>query len=87
MPLIFLQDFFAREAINRIADHSAGFSNQPLFLFLSFTAPHTPLQAPPELVNLVHFLRNLKIQCFSNNMTLLLITSQNSYYPRNTVDL
>ena len=63
-----LQDFFATEAEYRIADHAATFSNQPLFLFMGFTAPHTPLQAPQELVNLVDYsidtFQNLKSLCF-----------------------
>ena len=47
------QYFFAEEAERRISDHSTNHPEKPLFLYIAFTAPHTPLQAPPELVELV----------------------------------
>ncbi|TAH37127.1 MAG: arylsulfatase [Planctomycetota bacterium] len=40
-------DLFAAEAVRIIEDHDPG---RPLFLELAFTSPHTPLQAPDELV-------------------------------------
>jgi arylsulfatase A-like enzyme len=41
----------AREAARLIAKHDA---KMPLFLWLSFSAPQTPLQAPPELIERYH---------------------------------
>ena len=43
-------------ATDRIADHAKKYSEDPLFLYMPFTAPHTPLQAPPELIELVSIL-------------------------------
>lgn len=40
-------DYIARAAVDVISSHS---KEQPLFLWASFTAPHTPHQAPWELV-------------------------------------
>jgi arylsulfatase len=38
----------ADHAIKCLKEHAAKFSSQPFFEFLAFTAPHFPLQAPPE---------------------------------------
>jgi len=38
----------ADHAINCLQEHAREFSSQPFFEFLAFTAPHFPLQAPPE---------------------------------------
>jgi arylsulfatase A-like enzyme len=38
-------DLFGAEAVKVIADHD---QTSPLFLYLAFTAPHTPYQAPAE---------------------------------------
>lgn len=38
-------DLFAQEAVHLIDHHD---TSQPLFLYLPFTAPHTPLQALPQ---------------------------------------
>lgn len=40
-------DLLAAEAVRLIEEHDPA---QPLFLYLAFTAPHTPLQAPEDLV-------------------------------------
>ena len=49
----YLQHFFADEAKRQIINHADNFQDTPLFLYLALTSPHTPLQAPPELINLV----------------------------------
>ena len=38
----------ADHAIRCLKDHAARYSDQPFFEYLAFTAPHFPLQAPPE---------------------------------------
>ncbi len=38
----------ADHAIKCLKEHAEKFSKQPFFEFLAFTAPHFPLQAPPE---------------------------------------
>lgn len=39
---------FAQHAIDMLADHQTNHHNQPFFLYLAFTVPHFPVQAPPE---------------------------------------
>ncbi|WP_262030273.1 arylsulfatase B [Microvirga sp. Mcv34] len=39
---------FGREAVKLITDHDV---SRPLFLYLAFTAPHTPYQAPQEYLD------------------------------------
>ena len=41
----------AGEAINQLREHANTFPSDPFFLYLAFTAPHFPLQAPEELIN------------------------------------
>ena len=48
-----LQYLFAEMANNRISDHAQKYSEDPMFLYMAFSAPHTPLQAPSELIELV----------------------------------
>ena len=40
-------------ATDRISDHAKTYSEDPLFLDVAFTAPHVPLEAPPELIEMV----------------------------------
>ena len=47
------QHLFADMATERIADHAKRYSEDPLFLYMAFTAVHTPLEAPPELIQMV----------------------------------
>ena len=47
------QYLFAEMATDRIADHAKKYSEDPLFLYMAFTAAHTPLEAPPELIQMV----------------------------------
>ncbi len=39
---------FAQHAIDMLADHQTNHHDQPFFLYLAFTVPHFPLQAPPQ---------------------------------------
>ena len=41
----FSTDLYTRKAVNIIANHDP---DQPLFMLLSFQAPHAPLQDPPD---------------------------------------
>ena len=41
-------DIFGDEAIRWLRDHAARAAKQPFFLYLPFTAPHSPFQAPDE---------------------------------------
>ncbi len=47
-PLPYLTDAFGNEAVGFIERHK----DEPFFLYLSFNAPHTPLQAPDSLIDL-----------------------------------
>jgi len=38
----------AQHAIDMLGDHQAQHAGQPFFLYLCFTVPHFPIQAPPE---------------------------------------
>ena len=52
-------------ATDRIADHAKRYSEDPLFLYIGFTAVSlklTPLGAPPELMQMVKNLILLMIQ-------------------------
>ena len=53
MTLIILQYLFAEMATDQIADHAQKYADKPLFLYMAFSAPHIPLQAPSELMELV----------------------------------
>ncbi len=39
---------FAQHAIDMLADHQTNYHDKPFFLFLAFTVPHFPLQAPAQ---------------------------------------
>ena len=44
----YLTDFFTDDAVTWITDRSAAKAQSPWFLFLSYNAPHGPLQATEE---------------------------------------
>ncbi|XP_067945659.1 arylsulfatase B-like isoform X2 [Watersipora subatra] len=46
---VYSTDYFKRRALEVIDEHDR--SGQPMFMFLSFQAPHTPNQAPQELLD------------------------------------
>jgi arylsulfatase A-like enzyme len=48
-------DLIAREAVDVIAAHDVG---QPLFLYVPFNAPHTPLQAPQQYLQKYAHMQN-----------------------------
>ena len=44
-------DFFAAQLIDQLrTTHGGGQGSKPFFAYLAFTAPHAPLQAPPEAI-------------------------------------
>jgi len=44
----YLTDAISEEAVKNVRDHARDHSESPFFLYLSYTAPHWPLQALPE---------------------------------------
>lgn len=40
----------ARYAVKYLAEHAAEYQDRPFFLYLCFTSPHFPLQAPQEVI-------------------------------------
>ena len=42
---MFSTEMYSREAIQKIRDHD---QNSPLFMMVSFQAPHNPFQKPPQ---------------------------------------
>ena len=49
-PNFYYTDAISREAVRNIDAHREDHSNQPFFLYLAYTAPHWPLQAPAETI-------------------------------------
>lgn len=47
-PTVHATELFTREAITVIEKHAESDKEKPMFLMLSYTAPHDPLQADPE---------------------------------------
>ena len=64
-------DLYKDRAIELIDEHSN--SKDPMFMFLSFQAPHTPNQVTPKLLNCQIYLLELVIQqgvvCMINIIT------------------
>ena len=63
-------DLIAAEAVRVIADHAASQAERPLFLYVPFNAPHTPLQAPPEQIA-----RNQEIKNRDRRIHAAMVTS------------
>lgn len=55
-------DVFTEEAETIISAHDV---EQPLFLYLAYTAPHAPLQAPASIVNKFSYIKNQKRRIFA----------------------
>jgi arylsulfatase A-like enzyme len=56
-PETYLTDYFSEQAVEFIRDHQ----DEPWFLFLSYNAPHTPMNAKPELLRkYAHIPNNLR---------------------------
>ena len=47
----YVSDAVADHAVDCLREHQQHYTDQPFFHFLAFTAPHFPLQAPPEDVD------------------------------------
>lgn len=56
------------EAVRRIERHDAG---KPLFLYVAFNAPHTPLQVPPEYLRPYEKISNSKRRSFAAMVTCM----------------
>ena len=50
-PNFYYTDAISHEAVRNISAHRANHSNRPFFLYLAYTAPHWPLQAPAETID------------------------------------
>ncbi len=46
----YVTDAIARHAVEMLQEHSRDHAEQPFFLYLCFTSPHFPLQAPEEVI-------------------------------------
>ncbi|XP_054268843.1 arylsulfatase I-like [Macrosteles quadrilineatus] len=62
----FSADLFTREAESVIQDHDV---SKPLFLYLSHTAPHAPLQAPRDAVDSVKHIAERKRRIYAAMVT------------------
>lgn len=51
-PGFYSSDVIAQKLVSQIANDGNGGDAAPFFAYLSFTAPHSPLQAPPEDIQL-----------------------------------
>lgn len=58
-----------KEAVDLIRKHDAG--KQPLFLFMAFNAPHTPLQAPESYLKQYDGIKNKKRRSYAAMVTCL----------------
>mgnify|MGYP000510064199 CR=1 FL=1 len=59
----YLTDAFSREAVRFISD--AGKTEDPFFLYLSFNAPHTPLEAKEEDLKLFSHIKDKKRRTYA----------------------
>ena len=59
----YLTDAFSREAVRFIND--SGKTDDPFFLYLSYNAPHTPLQAKEEDLKLFSHIKNKKRRTYA----------------------
>ena len=48
----YCSDVFTNEAVEFIKNHNSSGKDQPFFVYLSFNAPHTPLQLPEKYYNM-----------------------------------
>ena len=61
-------ELIATEAINIIKNKD---QNRPLFLYVAFNAPHTPIEAPIELINEFTDIENEKDRVYAANVSAL----------------
>mgnify|MGYP002623891896 FL=1 len=61
-------DLIGREAARLIADHD---QSKPLFLYVPFNAPHTPLQAPPDYIERYAHMPNKQRRIFAAMVTCM----------------
>jgi arylsulfatase A-like enzyme len=66
-PVTYFTDDLGRESLEFITRHK----DEPFFLFLSHTAPHTPLQAKPEDLELYKYLPNARRQILASMLHAL----------------
>ena len=57
----YLTDFFSDEAVNWVTDHQ----HEPWFLLLSYNAPHTPMQAKEEDLQLYSMIQDPKRRAYA----------------------
>ncbi|MHC4895884.1 MAG: arylsulfatase B [Planctomycetota bacterium] len=61
-------ELIGKEAVRLIQDHDL---KKPLFLYVAFNAPHTPLQAPERYIEMYESIRNQRRRTFAAMVTCL----------------
>jgi arylsulfatase A-like enzyme len=61
-------DLIANEAVRILTEHSGG---KPLFLYVSFSAPHAPLEPPPECLGLYPEIASKERRLYAMQVTCL----------------
>lgn len=65
--LSYLTDDFTREAVNYISDYTA--DEQPFFMYLAYNAPHGPIHATTEYLDMVQHIENGQRAAYSAMVT------------------
>jgi len=67
----YLTDYFTDNAIEVIASHTEATPGKPFFMYLSYTAPHAPMHAKPEIIKRFTNIRNEKRRIYAAMVTSL----------------
>lgn len=67
----YVTDYFTDKAVEVIESHATQTPEQPLFMFLSYTAPHAPMHAKPELIEQFAHIENRKRRIYAAMMASL----------------
>ena len=61
----YCSDVFSNAAMDFIKDHHASENDNPFFVYLSFNAPHTPLQLPQEYYDMYREIEEFDVNAFA----------------------